>query len=75
MMKPPETLLAVCLAIPCRVQLVMTFWGKYMTPQGRKIWGSKEGQSLMEAMLKGKPPTPEQKEVVKQLKESSNKDR
>lgn len=46
-----------------------------MTPQGRKIWGSKEGQSLMEAMLKGKPPTPEQKEVVKQLKESSNKDR
>lgn len=50
---------------------VNKYWRKSMTPQGRKIWGSKEGQSLMESMLKQTLLTPEQQETVRKLKESS----
>ena len=41
-----------------------------MTPQGRKIWGSKAGQSLMKAMLEDAPKTPEHAATVQALKAS-----
>ena len=41
-----------------------------MTPQGRKIWGSKAGQSLMKAMLDDAPKTPEHAATVQALKAS-----
>ena len=41
-----------------------------MTPQGRKIWGSRQGQNLLKAMLDGGPLKPEHEETVAQLKKS-----
>ena len=39
-----------------------------MTPHGRKIWGSKQGQSLMRAMLSGEPLKPIHREVLEEIK-------
>ena len=41
-----------------------------MTPHGRKIWGSRQGQNLLKAMLDGGPLKPEHEETVAQLKKS-----
>ncbi len=46
---------------------------KTMSPQGRKIWGSQQGQSLMKAMLSGSAKTAEHQKTLAQLKSSKTK--
>ena len=42
-----------------------------MSPQGKKIWDSPAGASLMRAMLRGQPQSEQDKETVQALVESS----
>ncbi|WP_249214526.1 hypothetical protein [Burkholderia cenocepacia] len=46
-----------------------------MTPEGRKIWQSQAGVSLLEQLASGEPLTPEQAQTVEQLKRSGPPDR
>ena len=45
-----------------------------MTPQGRRIWGSRQGQSLMRALLAGGPLNPIHQEAVAALKSAPPKE-
>ncbi len=40
--------------------------------QGKRIWGSKQGGSLMRAMLGGQPLTQQDKETLQQLKQGGS---
>ena len=46
-----------------------------MTPEGRKIWDSKEGRSLLKKMLNGGEKTHSDLAVVEKLKELNRKNR
>lgn len=39
-----------------------------MTPEGRKIWNSPQGVSLLRAMLAGQAPDQQQQQTLQQLK-------
>ena len=46
------------------------YWRKSMTPQGRKIWASPSGVSLLNKVLYGKPLTPQDQQTIDLLKKS-----